>query len=578
MDVKMSSVKSIQPNYQPKVILAKKTPAKSKLANNPSFGSEMPNDEVIKAFRKGLKGPVASIAEFLNDNDGEVQAQLLNALFTTTLAPFMIAFNPFSKEDSKTKKYTAARQPISAVIAIAGGVGLTIPINNFVSKLGSEGYIKFLDMRMAPDKDYLKNGFNKEYKEAVKNNTLDKMRDKYFTNKSEIDNEHLAPKTILQKFMSKQKLKQAYNKVRKDEVKDFYTQLISLDTDNIKFKNGHVVLENGKGKILKNEKGIEYKRIIPNITKKEELEAYLNEININKRSFGNLMKEVFNVEFFSDGKLKSHGIDEKLSGIKAKDFLEKTGLVEKVNIEGFLASIAKLRQNETAAKELEQTLTETLVKMNKNGALAHETWIKEFLTKTSPNMAKKEVKNLTQKISEVINVSTSKDKSLMNDLSKKILTIIGKDNNRNLQNTVGEDLINAQNMTLKQLMERLGLYEKTDKVTLQSLMDSKVKETLDKFATKLKKAGIEELKDFDPKAQPLKFAKGIMSDKIKRLESFFKTFTKYNGIFTNLVIVSITCTVLNWAYPRIVEKIRPEWVKKDDPNKTPNTVGKGGNK
>lgn len=574
----MSSVKSVQPNYQPKVNLAKKETSKYKLSANPSFGSEMPNDKVIKAFRKGIKGPVATISEFLNDNDGEVQAQLINAMFTTTLAPFMIAFNPFSKEDSKTKKYTAARQPISAIIAIAGGVGLTIPINNYVSKLGSEGYIKFLDMRMAPDKDYLKTGFNQEYKNAVKNNTLDKLRDKYFTNKSEIDNEHLNPKTLLQRFMSKQKLRQAYNKVKKDEVKDFYTQLISLDYNNAKVKDGLVVLENEKGEVLKNAKGIEYKRIIPNITKQTELDTYLEEININKRKFGSLMKEVFNLEFFNDGKLKLHGIDEKLSSIKAKDFLEKTGLIEKVNIEGFLAAIAKLRQNENAAIELENVIKDFLTSSSKNSVSANETWIKEFLNKANPKIAKQEVENLTQKISETINSANTKDASLINDLSKKILTIIGKDNNRNLQNTVGEDLINAQNMTLKQLMERLGLYEKTNKDNLQKMMDSTVKESLNKFALKLKNAGIEELKDFNPKVQPLKFAKGIMSDKIKRLESFFKTFTKYNGIFTNLIIVTITCTVLNWAYPRIVEKIRPDWVKKDESNGDSSVVKKGGNK
>ena len=48
-------------------------------------------------------GMLAKLSKFLGKNDGELQTQTINAIFTSSLAPLFIAMNPFSNEDKKTK-------------------------------------------------------------------------------------------------------------------------------------------------------------------------------------------------------------------------------------------------------------------------------------------------------------------------------------------------------------------------------------------------------------------------------------------------------------------------------------------
>ena len=51
-----------------------------------------------------------------------------NGIGTAFVAPIFIAFNPIAKQDPKKKKYSAMRQPISAIIATAMGFAINKPI------------------------------------------------------------------------------------------------------------------------------------------------------------------------------------------------------------------------------------------------------------------------------------------------------------------------------------------------------------------------------------------------------------------------------------------------------------------
>ena len=79
---------------------------------------------------------------------GEAGGILINAIGTGAVAPVFIAFNPFvkakknasaeeEKEVQNTKKYTAWRQPISAVLAILIQLGVQKPININFRKVAS---------------------------------------------------------------------------------------------------------------------------------------------------------------------------------------------------------------------------------------------------------------------------------------------------------------------------------------------------------------------------------------------------------------------------------------------------------
>ena len=98
-------------------------------------------DEASKAVNGELPKGLKKVCKFLSDNDGEVQNQVINAVFTTTLAPLMIWKNPFSKKSEKDKAYSALRQPISAAIAVSGGLAGTLAVNKALDKLSNEGYI-----------------------------------------------------------------------------------------------------------------------------------------------------------------------------------------------------------------------------------------------------------------------------------------------------------------------------------------------------------------------------------------------------------------------------------------------------
>lgn len=73
---------------------------------------------------------------------GEVQNSLITAFGTTLVAPFVIAFNPISKEDKNTRTYSAWRQPVSAIIALGFQLPVSLWFNNWINNNASKGYFK----------------------------------------------------------------------------------------------------------------------------------------------------------------------------------------------------------------------------------------------------------------------------------------------------------------------------------------------------------------------------------------------------------------------------------------------------
>lgn len=76
--------------------------------------------------------------EFLK---GEVGGILITAIGTGLVAPIFIAFNPLSKKDEDTKKYTALRQPVSALLTILIQIGLTTPLSKLYDMLSNKGIL-----------------------------------------------------------------------------------------------------------------------------------------------------------------------------------------------------------------------------------------------------------------------------------------------------------------------------------------------------------------------------------------------------------------------------------------------------
>ena len=519
----MSRIQSIAPIYQQKTSKTKNSG--STYGQNPNFtAAASVEKDIIEGVGKKIDESFASnpfkksinkLSNLLDRNQGEIQSQMINAVFTTTLAPFFIAYNPFSTQDKKTKEYTALRQPISAAVAITGGFALTSLTNSYVELLGSEGsFGKFIDMRIVPDKNYLKHQFSSAYKAADdKKAFLDSVKPDKFD--GPMFDSSGKPTAKYKKACIPGYVKQVHTQREK-----LFSTLMSENPNNITIdETTKVISSNGK-EIGKN---------IPNLDTKVSLEKYLKENNLHNFNFGKILQDEFKFEFFKDGKIKPYALDKNLGDIKAMDFLRKIGLFEKGQVD---------------EEELSRFMADTRISQKTIGG-----YKKAFNDSVWRNADGPKILGKTQ----------------------------GKDTSRSIQSSVGEAAYKAESVNLRQLFERLGLEGKA----LQDLVDTDAHTVLGDFANKylkgLRVAGStftknqkEEFKEVFKDKTTQDFAKNIVKNKIEKMGSYFKNFKSYTGIFFNVFIVAITCTALNWVYPRIVERAFPSLVKDDK--------AKGGNK
>lgn len=70
---------------------------------------------------------------------GEEVANIVNAGSKFAIAPLVIAFNPFSKENKETKIYTAWKQPIEAALTIGIQLLALDKVGSYIDKLSKEG-------------------------------------------------------------------------------------------------------------------------------------------------------------------------------------------------------------------------------------------------------------------------------------------------------------------------------------------------------------------------------------------------------------------------------------------------------
>lgn len=83
------------------------------------------------------------------------------------------------------------------------------------------------------------------------------------------------------------------------------------------------------------------------------------------------------------------------------------------------------------------------------------------------------------------------------------------------------------------------------------------------------------------------YEKVLHNVKVKRLvkakasdaQKAFSKLNKWAGIFVSLVTLPFSCGLLNWAYPRVMEKVMPKlqpWIHRNDPDWSPETAKKYG--
>lgn len=174
-------------------------------SNQIGFTSNIPQATIEKEIN-ALNPSILRGINKLKNNIGEFQDICINALGTGLLAPIFIKYNPLSKTDEETRTYSAWRQPLSALLAIATQGLFTIPIVSKINSMANEGALN-LDCNKTPfkDKDYamhimkkLHPGLSKKQREVLADeylakqdenliNTLKKENTVYYTIKGQTE-------------------------------------------------------------------------------------------------------------------------------------------------------------------------------------------------------------------------------------------------------------------------------------------------------------------------------------------------------------------------------------------------------
>lgn len=641
----MSSVKSIQ-NYQQKP--STKDVASKDYSSRQSFGKGPADNEVAAkiadTFKNSMMSKPVTFLDFLTLKEGEVETQVINNLFTATLAPTMIAFNPFSHKPKKDKEYLAFRQFVSVLVAFGFTLPLTLLVNKQIAKIGSEGDIESIDIRMAQHKDYLHKQFN-DRMEAIKNSPkeLEKFEEElgitderitslksskskfkkiyYEANLEQafVDRDHTISENLYAELIGNDLFnKKGELNIQKGETAGEYLLLNNSGTPVVKFNEGNkenlskvtILDESGKAKLLDqkgkvkilNEKvkqtNSDFELIregIPKINSIEDLKVYVEKRNIYKRKFGDLMSEGLGFELHPNGQIKTESTFKKISNVNIVDFLNVVGLNANLTADDLRKVIGtayketKLTEVDKEHKGIFEKLSKLVSRLNQiekgeansekiNATLNQVLERTEFLKKFNCDIpaAKFAEKTDINKYKKAFNIPDEKE------ITKQDLVAIYE---QALKEKFEPKTIKKQGIVDK-IKEAISankdeelLFDKLLRCTeekdikglqLQSLMDSPV----EKVVTRLKQTFIDSgLKEKFEKEQSIDIAKRYIKTLHAKLTENFKNASKFYSLGAAAVITVFACTILNWAYPRIIEKFFPGLLVKDKPS----DVKKGGN-
>ncbi len=364
----MSSIIGITPNLQQK----KNNYAKNQFAKKqPSFGKtikaptldKLVNDVVVNRYL----GKFGSTMKRLTDTVGEIQNIIFIGFGTAFIAPIFIAFNPIAKQDEKTKKYSALRQPISAIIATAVGLGINIPVAKAVEKWSAEGRVEKFDTSAIPSDDYMKTryqkilknfdnlkGVDKEYFDMLDTKDI-KSKEEFLKKYKDFNSFSTAIKDVSLSNAAKKLLDSANpNALTNMTVRDFLIKNMGFELDPIDNKILNVDLAKSK---------------LQNTTAMEFLKKFgytSDEINESK------LRTFVNENFY-----KSHlAKDAEISEAAAKEFIDA------------FENMAK--NNNISMKNLKEVEELLIQKLSKCGFSSME---RKTITRLAENLISEEMKN-----------------------------------------------------------------------------------------------------------------------------------------------------------------------------------------
>ena len=474
-----------------------------------------------------------------NKWQGEHFNNAVTAIGTAGVAPIFIINNPLANEDKATKKYTAARQPISAIITLAGQVPIMMAYNRMLDKYVTEHRLDRCDLHAAPPLSY--------YKDLVNSQTR-----KFLLENPELMGELSKDdiKYIKSLYYDKEK-----NNAFFDELKKIRTFVHSSEQlpkeDNSKART----LYNALAKCMDENKNIKIEHLIsPNdyeFAEKQILQNYMasnhdivfNEkgkiVKINGKDIeSHLQKEIKTVSDLKKGGvrklLKDFGIQIKKDEYKAL----KRAITSDVIKEQAISNV----DNEIKTKAKIKFQFAQLAREAKKALMLHKLGIMKQGLSDTEIAAEMERKNY-----ELFEDLVNKAKVIFENAPEDVPKGSSKLRKREAQilfDKLKEKLENAPNPSQK---ASLKTREKL-KALVYDCFDGEIKVEF------LKTDGRETLEETIKDQQ----AKKWLTTRINNSQKVLKNFKQISGLIVGLGILPITCGVLNWAYPRIMEEFFPK--------------------
>lgn len=505
-------------------------------------GQHVINSTQIK--KEICKNMPESVKKMLNLEwlKGEVGGILITAIGTGLVAPIFIAFNPLSDKDEDTKKYTALRQPVSAVLAILIQLGLLKPLGAIYDILSNEGKLGNsigFNQEKLHSESYWKNEAKKA--KLTVEQTENIVRQHRINDVQNVATE-LHEKGYIEysdgRKVDRKTIGESINSALDERIKN-YNEIIDGCSDSkitAKSKRAFVLLTKND----KNENVI--KILCEKLCKSGNYEAATTIIEKWKKDYVNGNKDLLQI---ADEFIRRSDINN-LRG-RADSTLNKINCFESA-----VKNAEILKQNSVEIiKGLE------LIKGGDESALSS---LKELLRSTADNS---EVGGLSQ-ILEVVENTTDKDTRVAY-IDKYLARIKGYveadgDLEKILKIYQTGYYTDKKDMAIasKTLLESL-------KLTSFEALDN-AKSTIANIAEKL---GLTSDKKFETE---------IVEQLRSKIEKKVKGYKQVTSILVGLFItLPLTCSVLNWVYPRFMNIFFPELAnskKSEAPEEKAKTGGK----
>lgn len=406
---------------------------------------------------------------------GEAGGILINSIGTGAVAPLCVAYNPFmkppknatpeqKKEMDNTKKYTAWRQPISAILAIIIQLGVQKPINIALDSVfnnpdKAKNLWLGLDQSVMNNDSFLKRKITKEMK---KDKTLNLDKDAF--------------KEELNKRVEAAKAKQ-------------------LDSVLTEFKRS--------GKIIIGERTVDNKTVAEILNK--NIDSYIKDAK--------------------DLRITEEGL---------KYYQDKAELImrNKDDLKNLLSDIPK------DSKELENYLKGIVRDTDKPEI---KKLINEILDGTEESLRGSKCQRTLERIDKITEACSG------NYSTEKYLKSMIRDNG-----ILQEVIVNLKR-------SKIDDFENISSDTIKSTIDKVKKLCHYKEDSQLSRL-FHDTDNFLPDADKLlnKIQKEVVNGYKKVVQNKYKGFNQFSKIAIGIAITTpITCTALNWVYPRFMDLVFP---------------------